>query len=234
MELDDLALVRRASEAAREGALDLGSFVSIAVRRYLNQAPPDEWTSLVSAMERSDNPASALLKRALASALDHYRHDDRRRLPEAGLVRDSRPSPPHVTRDEAFHGEGRELPAAAGKLAKSHPEIWKAYAALGKAAAEAGPLDGETLRLVKLALAIGASLEGAVHSHTRRAIGEGVSPEALVQVARNPTLGLPHAVQALTWIEDLLDHRSDRRGCRHEMRARNVSHGLQVSEELSR
>jgi alkylhydroperoxidase/carboxymuconolactone decarboxylase family protein YurZ len=51
----------------------------------------------------------------------------------------------------------RELPAAAGKLAKSHPEIWKAYAALGKAAAEAGPLDGKTLRLVKLALAIGAS-----------------------------------------------------------------------------
>ena len=101
----------------------------------------------------------------------------------------------------------RELPAAAGKLAKSHPEIWKAYASLGKAAAEAGPLDGETLRLVKLALAIGASLEGAVHSHTRRAIGEGVSPEALMQVAllAIPTLGLPHAVQALTWIEDLLD-----------------------------
>jgi len=84
MELDDLALVRGASEAARVGVFDLGSFVSIAVRRYLNQAPPDEWTSLVSAMERSGDPASALLKRALASALDHEGHEDRQRIPEAG------------------------------------------------------------------------------------------------------------------------------------------------------
>jgi hypothetical protein len=115
MELDDLALVRRASKAAREGALDLGSFVSIAVRRYLNQAPPDEWTSLMSAMERSDNPAFALLQRALASALGHERHDDRRRLPEAGPVRDSRPSSSNVTRDEAFHGEGKRTPGGSGE-----------------------------------------------------------------------------------------------------------------------
>jgi alkylhydroperoxidase/carboxymuconolactone decarboxylase family protein YurZ len=103
----------------------------------------------------------------------------------------------------------RELPAAAGKLAKDHPEIWKAYAGLGKAAAEAGPLEGETLRLVKLALAIGASLEGAVHSHTRRALGEGISPDALAHVAllAIPTLGLAHAVQALTWISDITDGR---------------------------
>lgn len=101
----------------------------------------------------------------------------------------------------------RELPAAAGKLAKDHPEVWKAYAALGKTAAEAGPLQGETLRLVKLALAVGASLEGAVHSHTRRALGEGVSKEALAHVAllAIPTLGLPHAVQALTWISDITE-----------------------------
>lgn len=115
MELDDLALVRRASEAAREGALDLGSFVSIAVRRYLNQAPPDEWTSLMSAMERSDHPASALLKRALNSALDHEGHDDRRRLPEAGALRDSRSSSSNVTRDEALHGDGKRTASGSGE-----------------------------------------------------------------------------------------------------------------------
>src|SRR5688572_15151401 len=86
MGLEDLALIRRANDAAREDDLDVGSFVSIAVRRYLNQAPPDEWTTLMSAMERSGDPASVLLKRALASALDHSRHDDGRRLREAGLV----------------------------------------------------------------------------------------------------------------------------------------------------
>ena len=107
MNLDDLALVRHASDAARAGALDLGSFVSIAVRRYLNQAPPDEWTSLMSAMERSDDPAAALLRRALVTAIDHDRHADGRHVPGAGPARDSRPAPSHVTRDEAFHDEGK-------------------------------------------------------------------------------------------------------------------------------
>jgi Carboxymuconolactone decarboxylase family. len=68
-----------------------------------------------------------------------------------------------------------------------------------------GPITGQTLRLVKLALAIGASSEGAVHSHTRRAIHEGIPANALRQVAllAIPTLGFPHAVRGLSWIEDI-------------------------------
>ncbi len=99
-----------------------------------------------------------------------------------------------------------KLPSAAGRIAESQPDIWKAYAALGKACAEAGPLDGETLRLVKLALSIGAASEGAVHSHTRQGLAEGASPEALKQVAllAVPTIGFPQAIRALTWIEDVL------------------------------
>jgi hypothetical protein len=115
MELDDLALAHRAGEAAREGALDIGSFVSIAVRRYLNRAPHDEWTSLMSAMERSDNPASALLRRALASALDHEGHEDRRRLPEVGPARGDRQHASDGTRDEASHGEGKRTPGGSGE-----------------------------------------------------------------------------------------------------------------------
>ncbi|MBX9700714.1 MAG: carboxymuconolactone decarboxylase family protein [Acetobacteraceae bacterium] len=101
----------------------------------------------------------------------------------------------------------KELPAAAGEVARHWPEVWRAYAALGEACAGAGPLDGTTLRLVKLALAMGAGSEGAVHSHCRRALAEGVPPEALKQVAvlAIPTLGLPRAVAALTWIEDVTD-----------------------------
>ncbi len=103
--------------------------------------------------------------------------------------------------------EERRLPAAAGEVAKAYPEIWRAYAALGAACAASGPVDGEALRLVKLALAIGAGSEGGVHSHCRRALEEGVSPEALKQVAllAIPTLGFPRAVAALTWVEDVTD-----------------------------
>lgn len=98
------------------------------------------------------------------------------------------------------------LPAGAGDLAKRHPEVWAAYASLGQACAEAGPLDARTRRLVKLALAIGARSEGAVHSHVRRARDESLEPEALHQVAllAITTLGLPTAVAATTWIEDVL------------------------------
>jgi alkylhydroperoxidase/carboxymuconolactone decarboxylase family protein YurZ len=61
-------------------------------------------------------------------------------------------------------------------------------------------------RLVKLALAIGAASEGAVHSHSNRAKTEGIKDAALMQVALLAigTLGLPRAVAAKTWIEDVL------------------------------
>ncbi len=100
-----------------------------------------------------------------------------------------------------------KLPSAAGKVASEYAAVWQAYAALGKATAESGPLDQRTRRLVKVALAIGASSEGAVHSHTRRGIDEGLSRKELKQVAllAIATLGFPQAVRALTWIEDITD-----------------------------
>lgn len=99
------------------------------------------------------------------------------------------------------------LPRAARALAEHHPDIWNAYAALGEACASAGPLTERERRLVKLALAIGAGSEGAVHSHARRGVAEGIDAAALRQVALLAigTLGLPAAVAASTWIEDVLN-----------------------------
>lgn len=99
----------------------------------------------------------------------------------------------------------KPMPGAASDIAEQHPDLWKAYAALGKACADAGPLTDREKRLVKLALAIGANSEGAVHSHTRRARSEGIEDDAMVQVALLAIgpLGLPRAVAAKTWIEDL-------------------------------
>lgn len=99
----------------------------------------------------------------------------------------------------------RDLPAGASRVAERHAAVWQAYERLGAACSEAGPMDGRTRRLVKLALAIGAVSEGAVHSHVRRALAEGASREELEHVAllAIPTLGFPRAVAALTWIEDI-------------------------------
>ncbi|MCU4751589.1 carboxymuconolactone decarboxylase family protein [Natrialbaceae archaeon A-CW2] len=100
-----------------------------------------------------------------------------------------------------------ELPSAAGRIATEYPDLWEQYTDLGKASAEAGPLEGETKRLVKLAQAVGTQSEGAVHSHTRRALEEGIEPEKLKHVAllAVTTQGFPEAVAALTWVEDITE-----------------------------
>jgi len=100
-----------------------------------------------------------------------------------------------------------ELPATAGTFAETEPDVWDAYSDLGRACSEAGPLDDETRRLVKLALAIGAESEGAVHSHVRRGLDEGLTAEQLQHVAvlSIPTLGFPQAMAARSWISDLTE-----------------------------
>ena len=101
----------------------------------------------------------------------------------------------------------QELPSGAAKLAKQFPQVWDAYRGLGEACAEAGPLDAKTRRLVKLALAIGRGSEGAVHSHTRRALEEDITQDEIqhVVVLGIPTLGFPRSIAALTWVSDILE-----------------------------
>jgi 4-carboxymuconolactone decarboxylase len=88
---------------------------------------------------------------------------------------------------------------------ETYPEVAAAYDALGEAAHTAGPLDAKNRQLAKLALAIGAGLEGATHSHTRRALEMGISPEELRHVAllAITTLGFPTAMRGMSWINDI-------------------------------
>ena len=100
-----------------------------------------------------------------------------------------------------------DLPTGAKRVADEFPAVWQAYQALGAASSEAGPLDDGQTRLIKLALAIGAGSEGAVHSHARRALAAGASRAELDQIAilAITTLGFPRAMAALSWIRDIAD-----------------------------
>ncbi|MGA7836988.1 MAG: carboxymuconolactone decarboxylase family protein, partial [Ignavibacteriaceae bacterium] len=72
---------------------------------------------------------------------------------------------------------------------------------------KAGPLDDKTRALIKLAISSGARLEGAVHSHARKALRAGVTKEEMrhaVMLAL-PTIGLPSMMAALSWVDDILD-----------------------------
>jgi alkylhydroperoxidase/carboxymuconolactone decarboxylase family protein YurZ len=98
-----------------------------------------------------------------------------------------------------------ELPGTAGQIAREKPELWRAFQVLGAATGQAGPLSEREQRLVNLALAIGGDSEGATHSHSRRAVSEGLSAEELEHVAflAITTLGWPQAVRGLTWVRDV-------------------------------
>jgi alkylhydroperoxidase/carboxymuconolactone decarboxylase family protein YurZ len=98
------------------------------------------------------------------------------------------------------------LPARYLRFQKLYPAVFEHYAALGDATQSAGPLTARTRALVKLALAVGGRLEGAVHSHTRRALEAGCTPEEIRQVVvlGTTTLGFPTMMAALSWVEDVL------------------------------
>ncbi len=100
-----------------------------------------------------------------------------------------------------------KLPNFLENVIAEYPDVWKAYQDLGKASNNAGPLDDKTVRLIKLALAIGAKSEGSVHSHTRRALRQGITHEELQQVAllAVTSIGWSSSMAALSWIQDVIN-----------------------------
>ncbi len=98
------------------------------------------------------------------------------------------------------------IPKRYSKFKEDYPEVIAAYEALGDAVHSAGPLDDKTRALIKLAISTGARLEGAVHSHARKALKTGVTKEEMQQVAilALPTIGLPGMMAAFSWIDDVL------------------------------
>lgn len=106
----------------------------------------------------------------------------------------------------------RALPAPFRRFQTVFAGVGKAYEALGQACAEAGPLDAKTRELVKLGMAIGGRLEGAVHAHARRAMAARATPEEIQHVVAlaAPTLGFPTTIAAYTWVRDVLA-KGDRR-----------------------
>jgi alkylhydroperoxidase/carboxymuconolactone decarboxylase family protein YurZ len=101
------------------------------------------------------------------------------------------------------------IPTFYSEFRSTHPRVVEAYEALGEATRQAGPLAPAQAEMMKLALAAGARIEGAVHSHARRALEAGASPEELRHVAllAITTLGFPSAMAVRALIEDVLGER---------------------------
>ncbi len=98
------------------------------------------------------------------------------------------------------------LPSFYTEFRAAYPGVAAAYESLGDATRDAGPLSRAEAEIVKLSLAAGARLEGAIHSHTRRALEAGATPERLrhVGLLAITTLGFPSAMAIRALIEDVL------------------------------
>ncbi len=100
----------------------------------------------------------------------------------------------------------KKAPGPFRKFVEAYPECGMTYEALAAASREAAAFPEKEAELVKLALAMGSRLEGAVHSHARRALEAGATAAEVRGVALLglTTLGLPHTMMGTSWIEDVL------------------------------
>jgi len=99
-----------------------------------------------------------------------------------------------------------KLPKHYVSMKERYPELSAAVEGLGSAARAAGPLDIKTAHLVQLAAAAGVRSEGSVHSHTRRALEAGATPDEIrhAVVLLTSTIGYPLTAAALSWVDDVL------------------------------
>lgn len=100
-----------------------------------------------------------------------------------------------------------KLPEHYVRFMQRYASVGDAYRALGDAVANAGPLDAKTRALIKLGMSIGAQLEGASHSQTRKALEAGATPEEIrhAVLQATSTLGFPLMMAGLAWVDDVID-----------------------------
>lgn len=78
---------------------------------------------------------------------------------------------------------------------------------LGKAIREAGPIDEKNSQLIQLAAAAAVRAEGSVHSHVKRALAAGATPEEIYHaiILLTSTIGFPAVAAALSWVKDIIE-----------------------------
>lgn len=97
-------------------------------------------------------------------------------------------------------------PKAFQQFSARYPRLAQAWDLIHEAGKD-GPLDEKTCRLVRLAAALGARQEGAVHSSVRKGLALGITAAEFEQVVAlcAGSLGMPGAVAAFCQVHDVLD-----------------------------
>ena len=99
-----------------------------------------------------------------------------------------------------------ELPKHYRSIRERFKEYGEALDQLGEAVRSSGPIDNKTSHLIQLAAAAAIRSEGGVHSHARRAMEQGASPEEIYHslILLTGTIGFPNVAAAISWVDDLI------------------------------
>ncbi len=110
-----------------------------------------------------------------------------------------------------MNDSGKYLPEIYRSFRSRFADVVERHDSVAEAVDEAGPLDEQTIRLVKLGLAVGAQAEGAVRSNVRKSLDAGLSREAIEQVILLglTTRGFPATVAAWQWASEVWSSRED-------------------------
>jgi AhpD family alkylhydroperoxidase len=91
-------------------------------------------------------------------------------------------------------------------IKKRYSKLFDAVGTLGRTARASGPINEKTSHLIQLAASAAIRSEGSVHSHARRAIEAGATPDeirhAIILLAS--TIGFPTVSAALSWVDDVV------------------------------
>lgn len=92
------------------------------------------------------------------------------------------------------------LMAKFSKVMNKHQE-------LGKTLREAGPINEKDANLIQIGAAAAVKAEGAVHSHARRALAAGATPEEIYHaiILLTSTIGFPAVAAALSWAREIVE-----------------------------
>lgn len=105
--------------------------------------------------------------------------------------------------------ENTDLPKTFVAFTDRFPELQEAHQQVGKALADAGPLDEKSRALVKLGVCVGAGRESALKSHIRRSLELGLTREEIEHalVLGMNSIGFPATVAAWQWAQEALDQK---------------------------
>jgi 4-carboxymuconolactone decarboxylase len=92
-------------------------------------------------------------------------------------------------------------------LLQKYGKVMEKQQDLGKALREAGPIDEKNSQLIQLAAAAAIRAEGSLHSHVKRALKAGATPEEIYHaiILLTSTIGFPAVAAALSWAKDIIE-----------------------------